>query len=94
MRTTDLMIAEAMYDPELVLAGTYEEDEFELAERVVAHMTERFAYVPLYARVDMLRDAAGAPVVLELEAVEPNLYFAQFPEGAIKLARAIADRAA
>lgn len=93
VRSTDLMVAEAMYDPELVLAGTYDPDELELAERIVAHVTERFDYVPLYARVDMLRDEAGKPVLLELEAVEPNLYFEQFPEGAERLARAIVSRA-
>jgi hypothetical protein len=94
VRSTDLMVAEAMYDPELVLAGTYEPDELELAERIVRHITERFEYLPLYARLDMLRDAGGAPVLLELEAVEPNLYFNEFPDGAGRLARAIAARAA
>ena len=94
VRATDLMVAEAMYDPELVLAGTYEPDELELAERIIRHITERFEYLPLYARVDMLRDADGEPVLLELEAVEPNLYFNEFPEGAGRLARAIAARAA
>ncbi len=57
------------------------------------HITERFDYVPLYARVDMLRDADGEPVLLELEAVEPNLYFDQIPEGAPRLAKAILRRA-
>jgi len=94
VRSTDLMVAEAMYDPDLVLAGTYEPDELELAERIVRHITERFAYLPLYARVDMLRDTEGSPVLLELEAVEPNLYFDQFPDGAGKLARAMVARAA
>ena len=93
VRQTDLMVAEAMYDPDLVLSGTYEPDELQLAERIVAHISERFDYVPLYARVDMLRDSHGAPVLLELEAVEPNLYFDQFPEGAGHLARAIMSRA-
>ena len=93
VRSTDLMVAEAMYDPELVLAGTYEPDELELAERIVRHITERFSYVPLYARVDMLRGQDGAPVLLELEAVEPNLYFNEFPEGAPRLAEAILRRA-
>lgn len=93
VRSTDLMVAEAMYDPELVLSGTYEPDELALAERIVDHVTERFEYVPLYARVDMLRGADGAPVLLELEAVEPNLYFDQVPEGALRLAEAIARRA-
>jgi hypothetical protein len=94
VRATDLKVAEAMYDPELVLMGNYEQDELDLAERIVAHITERFDYVPLYARVDMLRGADGAPMLLELEAVEPNLYFDQFPEGAGKLARALVARAA
>jgi hypothetical protein len=94
VRSTDLMVAEAMYDPDLVLAGTYEPDELDLAERIVRHITERFGYLPLYARVDMLRDTEGSPILLELEAVEPNLYFDQFPEGAGRLARSILARAA
>jgi hypothetical protein len=32
--------------------------------------------VPLYARVDLIRDDAGAPVLLELELTEPSLFFA------------------
>jgi glutathione synthase/RimK-type ligase-like ATP-grasp enzyme len=30
---------------------------------------------PLYARVDLIRDEKGEPVVLELEMVEPSLFF-------------------
>ena len=93
VRATDLMVAEAMYDPELVVAGSYEPDELELAERVLSHVTERFDYTPLYARVDMLRGEAGDPMVLELEAVEPNLYLSQYPEAASRLAEAIVRRA-
>lgn len=93
VRATDLMVAEAMYDPELVLSGTFDPDELELSERVVAHVAERFGQVPLYARVDMIRDADGQPTVLELEAVEPNLYFDQAPEAARRLAEAIVRRA-
>ncbi|MDQ3758918.1 MAG: hypothetical protein M3331_03100 [Actinomycetota bacterium] len=93
-RKTDLMVAEAMYDPELVTSGAHEADELELAERIVSHVAERFGYVPLYARIDMLRDRDGAPVLLELEAVEPNLYFDQAPQGARRLAEAIIGRIA
>jgi hypothetical protein len=93
VRSTDLMVAEAMYDPELVLRGSYEPDELRLAEEIVSHVNRNFDYVPLYARVDMLRDEAGAPTLLELEAVEPNLYFDQVPDAAARLAQAIAERA-
>jgi hypothetical protein len=81
-----------MYDPELVLAGTAAEDELELAGRVIEEIRRRFGTTPLYARVDMLRDAAGAPVVLELEAVEPNFYFEQAAGADARFAEAIVRR--
>jgi glutathione synthase/RimK-type ligase-like ATP-grasp enzyme len=43
---------------------------------------------PLYARVDMVLDAAGAPVLLELELTEPSLFLAHAPGSAERLARA------
>ena len=89
----ELGVAEAMYDPELVLASSAAADELELARQVIDEVRRRFATTPLYARVDMLRDADGDPVVLELEAVEPNLYFDQAPGAAERLADAIVDRA-
>jgi hypothetical protein len=42
---------------------------------------------PLYARIDMVRDERGAPVVLELELTEPSLFFAHAPGIAIRLAQ-------
>jgi hypothetical protein len=85
--------AEAMYDPGLVGAGEAAPAELELAREIVAHVSERFGYVPLYARVDLLLDAAGDPTLLELEAVEPNLYF-DYAEGFLdRLAAAILARA-
>lgn len=36
----------------------------------------------LYARVDLARDAAGQPRVMELELVEPSLFFAKQPGSA------------
>jgi hypothetical protein len=90
----DLGVAEVMYDPDLVLAGTADDDELRLAERVIDAVRERFGVTPLYARVDMLRESEGAPVVLELEAIEPNLYFDQAPGAVERLADAIVARAA
>lgn len=84
--------AEAMYDSALVGPAEAEADELELADRVLAEVRERFGAELLYARVDMLRDDDGSPLLLELEAVEPNLYFDQVPEGAGRLAEAILAR--
>ena len=44
---------------------------------------------PLYARVDMIRDARGTPLVLELELTEPSLFLAHAPGSADRLARAV-----
>jgi hypothetical protein len=86
--------AEVMYDPELVVAGEATEIELDLARAVIDHVSERFEYVPLYARVDMVPGPDGSPVLMELEAVEPNLYLDQAPGAAERVAAAIAARAA
>jgi hypothetical protein len=44
---------------------------------------------PLYARVDLILDAAGAPCVLELELTEPSLFFLHAPGSAERFAAAI-----
>ena len=66
-------------------------DVVSLGERVHALVEERFGR-PLYARVDVLRDAAGAPAVLELELIEPSLFLDHAPGSADVLARAVAAR--
>lgn len=93
VRADGLGAAEAMYDPELVVAGTAAKDELELAKRVVGVVAERFGHPPLVARVDMLRASDGSPVLLELEAIEPNLYFSHAPGAADRLADALIERA-
>jgi hypothetical protein len=81
--------AEAMYDPDLVVAGAAADDELDVARLVIAHLGEHFGRAPLYARVDMVRDPTGRARVLELEAIEPNLYFDEAPGAADRLAEAI-----
>ncbi len=46
----------------------------------------------LYARVDVIPDAAGDPVVLERELVEPSLFLGHAEGSADRVAAAIADR--
>jgi len=85
----DLGSAAVMFDPDLVVPGEANQDERALAGRVIEHVADRFGETPLYARVDMLTDARGAPVLLELEAVEPALYLSTTPGAAERLADAI-----
>lgn len=58
-------------------------DELALAQKVLASLP--FA-TPLYARIDIIRDADGAPVVLEVELTEPSLFFAHGDGAADRLA--------
>jgi glutathione synthase/RimK-type ligase-like ATP-grasp enzyme len=44
---------------------------------------------PLYARIDLVGDEAGKPVLLELELTEPSLFLPQAPDAAATLARAV-----
>ena len=48
---------------------------------------------PLYARVDLIRDQQGDPVVLELELIEPSLFF-PFAAGSVERFAAAAVRRA
>jgi hypothetical protein len=48
--------------------------------------------VPLYARVDLIRDDTGQPRVLELEMTEPSLFFRHAPGSAGRLADAVLAR--
>lgn len=46
----------------------------------------------LYARCDLARDASGQPMIMELELVEPSLFFAKQPGSADRYARALYRR--
>ena len=66
-------------------------DVVALGRRAHALVQERFGR-PLYARVDVLRDADGQPAVLELELIEPSLFLDFAAGSAEALARAILAR--
>lgn len=59
-----------------------------LAERVVAAAPAP----PLYARIDLIRLPDGALALMELEAIEPDLYLEHGDDVAGKLADALLDR--
>jgi hypothetical protein len=65
--------AVGLFAPEKVTPRAPGVDELRVADRVLAALP--FA-APLYARIDLIRDATGAPALLELELTEPSLFFA------------------
>lgn len=61
----------------IIAAHRPDPDEHEAAERILAAVDEPL----LYARVDLVRGLEGAPQLIELELIEPDLYLA-YDEGA------------
>lgn len=59
----------------------------ELGRRIV----ESLPILPLYARVDLARLDSGSYALMELELIEPSLYFRTDPESPRRFARAFAD---
>ena len=47
---------------------------------------------PLYARIDMIPGPDGEPRIMELELIEPSLFFDHSPESLDRFAGAIARR--
>lgn len=68
-----------LFAPEKITARIPGADELQTAERVLAALPFE---MPLYARVDLIRNATSSPVLLELELTEPSLFFAHSPRSA------------
>lgn len=62
-----------------------EEDELRIASALMAP----YAASILYGRVDLVRDEAGLPCVMELELVEPSLFLSQHPPALARFVQAI-----
>jgi hypothetical protein len=79
--------AAIMLEPDLVIPGSAGEEQLALADRVHVEISERLGQ-PLFMRVDMVPGADG-PVVIEIEAIEPMLYFDLIPGAAERFAAAV-----
>jgi glutathione synthase/RimK-type ligase-like ATP-grasp enzyme len=79
-----------LFAPEEITPRVPSEEERSVAERVLAALPFP---TPLYARIDLIRDAAGHPRLLELELTEPSLFFACSPGAADRLAARVLARA-
>jgi len=80
--------AAAMLRRDLVSAGVADPAERALAHRLIDEISARFG-TPLYARVDLVTDPHGRPALLELEAIEPELYLAASPGASRRMAAAV-----
>lgn len=80
--------AAIMLEPDLVVPGTASADQLQLAQRVHAEIAAHLGQ-PLFMRVDMVPGPEGAPVLIELEAIEPMLYLDLIPGAAERFAAAI-----
>lgn len=65
-----------------------------VGDAVVAELARRFGGPPVYARVDLVLDAVGAPRILEVELIDPMLFLAAAPGAADRLAVAALSRCA
>ncbi len=83
-----------------LVGGLYVEEDIRPAEPTAAERSvaaRALAAIPserppLYARVDLVPDDSGSPVVLELELVEPSLFLTHAADAADRMADAIASR--
>jgi len=82
--------AVGLFVPEKIAARTPDSDELHVAQRALRALPFP---LPLYARVDLIRDAAGHPVLLELELTEPSLFFAYAPGAAERFTAALVELA-
>jgi len=83
-----------------LVAGLFAPEQISVREPDAAELrvaAAAFAVVPgepaLYARIDLIRDDHGGPVVLELELTEPSLFLLYGTGAGAALSQAILDRA-
>jgi glutathione synthase/RimK-type ligase-like ATP-grasp enzyme len=63
--------------------------QLDLARSAVATAAERAGSAPLYARADMVPGPDGAPLLMELELIEPSLYLHHAPFVAERIAEGL-----
>ncbi|MFT3807121.1 ATP-grasp domain-containing protein [Arenimonas sp.] len=87
---------ELLFAPEEITARKPGKDELQVAKAALAALPKLFGNKgPLaYARVDLIRDQSGAPVLLELELTEPSLFFLHDAKAADKFAKSLKKRLA
>jgi O-ureido-D-serine cyclo-ligase len=83
-----------LFAPEDIVARKAGKDELQVAKAALAALPKLVGHKgPLaYARVDLIRDGDGAPVLLELELTEPSLFFLHDAQAAERFAATLKHR--
>ncbi len=66
--------------------------QLHLGDVVMSFLQGRFGESPLYARVDMVPNEQGEPIIMEVEMAEPSFFFHTAPEAAQLFAEAVVAR--
>jgi hypothetical protein len=82
-----------LIDNQVVMPTTPADDLVRLGHQAVT-AAEQILGPTAYARVDTVRGAGGTPLLLELELLDPLLFFAGQPDKVGGLARVLAERVA
>lgn len=82
---------DGLYVKEDIAAIEPTAEQLQLAREVLAAIPV-VGEPPLYARVDVISDAQGKPLLLELELTEPSLFFAHDPDAAARMAAGVLAR--
>ena len=80
-----------LIDNQVVVVARPSADQLALGRRAVA-AAEDLLGPTTYARVDTVRGPGGEPLLLELELLDPLLFFAWHPDKVVGFARVLADR--
>jgi glutathione synthase/RimK-type ligase-like ATP-grasp enzyme len=83
---------EEVFAAETIEARDPTDAERTVAQRIVGWSAERFGGPLAYARVDLVEDAEGAPLLLELELTEPSLFLTCAAGAAERFAAAVLRR--
>jgi glutathione synthase/RimK-type ligase-like ATP-grasp enzyme len=85
-------LVDGPFAPEHITPARATRAELDVAEAAIAVATRHAAAPLLYARVDLVHDDHGDPVVLELELCEPSFFVEVDAAAAGRFARAVAER--
>ena len=80
---------DSLIDNQVVRAATASDGQIALGRRAVA-AAEDVLVPTTYARVDIVETADGSPALLELELLDPVLFFPQHPDAATTYAEVLA----